>query len=293
MSERTVDGTPTLAQRMALDRIAPRLWRSRHGDANNNGRSYGGQLLGQAFHAALLEAPPERVPTMMQFLFMQGAMPEQPVDYAVSGLQGGKRFHSLGVRGTQGERTVLQAQVSAALPLDGPAHDRPSSAPAGEHPERLHRLDQVPLPLREQLALMGGYGRDVNDCIEFRIPDAVRQLAGATADHRFRYWIRVPYGLPDVPRLQAACFAYLSDWWLNFCSIAPHLKQAGERSLYITSLNHCVWLHRVPRCDGWLHVASESLHAAHGRGLSLAHYHDLEGRHVATATQDCLLAYVD
>jgi acyl-CoA thioesterase-2 len=287
------DKVITLAQRMALDPISPQTWRSRHSDANQNGRSYGGQLLGQAFHAALLDAPPAREPTMMQFLFLQGAMPDKPVDYTVSGLQNGKRFHSIGVRGAQGDRAVLQAQVSCALPLDGPTHARPSPVRADEDPERLPRLAQVSSQLRDQLALMGGYGRDVNDCIEFRIPEAERQLAGATADHRFRYWIRVPHSLPDLPRLQAACFAYLSDWWLNFCSMAPHLKRAGERPIYITSLNHGVWLHRVPRCDRWLHVASESLHAAHGRGLSIAHYHDLEGRHVATASQDCLLAYGD
>jgi acyl-CoA thioesterase-2 len=293
MSGGAIGNSVTLAERMTLDRISPETWRSRHSNTNQNGRSYGGQLLGQALHAALLDESPEREPTMMQFLFLQGAMPDKPVDYTVSNLQTGKRFHSIGVHGTQGERTVLQAQVSCALPIDGPTHSRPSLAPADEEPESLPHLAQVSSKLRDQLALMGGYGRDINDCIEFRIPDAERQLTGATADYRFRFWIRVPHHLPDVPRMQAACFAYLSDWWINFCNMAPHLKRAGERPLYITSLNHSVWLHRLPRCDGWLHVASESLHAAHGRGFSIAHYHDLEGRHIATASQDCLLAYGD
>ena len=117
MSGEAGDHVITLAQRMALDRISPQTWRSRHSDANQNGRSYGGQLLGQAFHAALLDAPPEREPTMMQFLFLQGAMPDKPVDYTVSGLQSGKRFHSIGVRGAQWDRTALQAQVSCALQI--------------------------------------------------------------------------------------------------------------------------------------------------------------------------------
>lgn len=148
-------------------------------------------MLGQAFHAALLKAPHEREPTAMQFPFLQGAMPDKPVDYTVSPLQRGKRFHSMGVRGSQGERTVLQAQESCVLPLDGPAHARPSLAPTDEVPERLSRLGQVSSALRDRLALMGGYGRDVNVCIDFRIPDAERQLDAATADHRFRYWMRV------------------------------------------------------------------------------------------------------
>lgn len=140
---------------------------------------------------------------------------------------------------------------------------------------------------------MGGYVRDVNDCIAFRIPDAERQVGGSTADHRFRYWIRAPHRLPDAPSLQAVCFACLSDSWLNFSRMALHPKRAGEQPIYISSLNHGVWLHMVPRCDGWLHVASiaSTRHMEAGlRRLTRAHYHDLQGQHVATATQDCLLA---
>jgi acyl-CoA thioesterase len=76
-------------------------------------------LLGQAFHAALLKAPHEREPTAMQFPFLQGAMPDKPVDYTVSPLQRGKRFHSMGVRRSQGERTVLQAQESCGCRWTG------------------------------------------------------------------------------------------------------------------------------------------------------------------------------
>lgn len=283
----------TLAERLTLKPAGPGRWRSQHGDANQNGRSYGGQLLGQALRAALLEAPEGRPATMMQFLFLQGAMPELPIVFEAKRLQDGKRFTSLQVRGVQGERTVLDAQVSCALDLPGPTHTEASSAPAGERPEELPTLAEVPQALLEKLALMGGYGRDCNPAIEFRIPEPLRQLDGATAQRHFRYWMKVPQPLPQDAHLHAAAFAYLSDWWLNYCILAPHLARAGERGMYISSLNHALWLHAPPRADRWLHVQASSVHAAHGRGLAIAKYHDEEGRHVATATQDCLLTYTD
>lgn len=283
----------TLADRLTLEPAGPGRWRSLHGDANQNGRSFGGQLLGQALRAGLMDVPAERLPTMMQFVFLQGAMPDQPILFEVSRLQEGKRFSSRHVRGRQGERTVLDAQVSCALPLAGPVHAEPSTAPPGEDPMGLASYDEVPSALKERLALMGGYGRDCNPALEFRIPDALRQLNGATAGRDFRYWMKTPQPLSDEPGLQAAAFAYLSDWWLNYCILAPHLQRAGEQGLYISSLNHALWLHAPPLADQWLHVHARSAHAGAGHGLAIAQYHDAAGRHIATATQDCLLAYTD
>lgn len=282
---------PSLAERLELTPAGTGRWRSQHGDANQNGRSYGGQLLGQALRAALAEAPAGRAPTMMQFLFLQGAMPDRPVEFKVDRLQDGKRFTSLHVRGMQDERTVLDAQVSCAVDMPGPVQSEISTAPAGEVPEQLPLLDDVPAVLRDRLALMGGYGRDCNPAVAFRIPDALRQLDGATATPRFRYWMKVPQALPEDQPLHAAAFAYLSDWWLNYCVLAPHLAQAGERAMYISSLNHALWLHAPPRADRWLHVSAASVHAGNGHGLAIAQYHDEQGLHVATATQDCLVTY--
>lgn len=285
--------SPTMADRLLLKAAGPGRWRSQYGDANQNGRSYGGQLLGQAMSAALTEVPSTRAPTMMQFVFLQGAMPDQPILFEVDRLQEGKRFSSRYVRGVQGERTVLNALVSCAPPLPGPQHAEPTTMPDGERPEDLATLDDVPKALLERLALMGGYGRDCNPSIDFRIPDVERQFDGALADRHFRYWMKVPQALPDVPALHASAFAYLSDWWLNYCMLRPHLAHAGERGMYISSLNHALWLHAPPRADAWLHVQASSVHAAHGRGLATAQYHDAQGRHIATATQDCLVSYTD
>jgi acyl-CoA thioesterase II len=97
--------------------------------------------------------------------------------------------------------------------------------------------------------------------------------------------------LPDDPCFHAAAFAYLSDWWLNFSALGLHLRDLNGRQLYISSLNHALWLHRPVRADQWLHVDCTSPCAQAGRGLSIGAVHDAQGRQLASMTQECLMAY--
>ncbi len=280
-----------LAALLALDPQGPGGWSTRFGDANLNGRSYGGQLLGQAMMAALMEVPVGREPTMMQFLFLQGAMPFEPLQFQVTPLQDGKRFSSRHVRAMQAGRAVLDAQVTCALPLAAPEHGEPSTAPAGEHPRDLPGMRDLRPGLLEEISRLGGYSQDHKPSVEFRIPDAERQIG--QGDGQFRFWLKAARPLPEGARMHASAFAYLSDWWLNFASLGLHRPALGERRLYISSLNHAMWLHRVPRADDWFHVHATSPCAASGRGLSIARVHDQQGRLVASATQECLMAYAD
>lgn len=281
-----------LEELLTLDVQGGGRWRSRHGDANRNGRSYGGQLLGQAMMAALMDVPAGREATMMQFLFLQGAMPDQAVDFEVTPLQEGKRFSSRHVRAAQGNgRTVLDAQVTCALPLDAPTHATASTAPAGERPEDLSALDEVDAALMQNITLLGGYSQDRKPSIEFRIPEPSRQLSSHHMNGRFRFWMRAAQPLPDDARMHSAAFAYLSDWWLNFAALGLHLRDLEGRALYISSLNHALWLHRPIRADQWMHVDCTSPCAQAGRGLSIGAVHDLQGRQLASMTQECLMAY--
>lgn len=283
-----------IQQLVSLEPTGRGVWRTRHGDANLNGRSYGGQLLGQALMAGLMEMPEGRKATMMQFLFLQGAMPQESVELRVATLQEGKRFSSRSVRGRQDNgRVVLDAQVTGAADMESPAHDTPTTAPPGERPGELATLDDVKPQLMRGIRRLGGYSEGRKPSIEFRIPEPHLQLSPGSMGGRFRFWMRTTRLLPDDPNVQAAAFAYLSDWWVNFSALGLHLRDLGERRLYISSLNHAIWLHQAPRADQWLHVETVSPASGGGRGLSVAAVHDADGRRVATVTQDCLMAYAD
>jgi len=231
---------------------------------------------------------------MRQFLFVQGAMPAEAIDLEVKALQDGKRFSSRRVSGSQaGGRTVLEAQVSAAQVLDSPEHEDASSAPPGERPGQHPGLGDLPRHILDNIVRLGGYSEDRKPSIEFRIPEAVRQLSAETAQPRFRFWMRAVRPVGDDPKLRAAAFAYMSDWWVNFSGLAAHLAAAREHKFYIASLNHAIWLHRPVRPDAWMHVETQSPSACGGRALSVARVHDIDGRLVASATQESLMAYAD
>lgn len=273
---------------LSLERVAPGHFRSRMGDANLNGRAYGGQTLGQALAAACADVGPERPATMMQTLFLHGVDPYRPVDFAVTTLQQGKRFTSCHVRATQGGRAVLDAQASFAAPSPAPEHAAASPA-LGENPRNLPDLAAL-APWHAQLQRLSGYATQLKASIDFRLPDPERQLA-AGGEPRLRYWMRARQALPTDVHGHAAAFAYLSDWWLNFAAMGMHIHGLPESArFYVSSLNHAIWIHRPLAADQWLHVSAQSPCAQGGRGLAVARVHDEQGRLVASATQEMLIA---
>lgn len=283
-----------LAELLALDATGDLHFRNRFGDANAHDRAYGGQILAQALLAAARTVAGDRAFTAMQFLFLQGTLHDRAIDFEVESLQDGKRFSSRHVRGTQqGGRTVLDAQVSFALPMDAPAHEiAPPNAFANEDPEQLPRLTELPAAWGADLERACGYRFWTKDAIDFRFAAPPAGLRLDPREPRLRFWVRLKHRLGDDPHLHAAAFAYLSDWWLNFPALGGHVESllANGRRMYVASLNHAIWLHRALRADEWLHFESISPAAGAGRGLSIARVHDRAGHLVASATQECLMA---
>jgi acyl-CoA thioesterase-2 len=275
---------------VSLETIASLRYRSRYGDPNLNGRSYGGQVLSQAMMAASLGVPDDRPASTLQLLFLRGADPDQPIDFAVEILQEGKRFSSRHVRGTQANgQVVLDAHATFCAPLPGPRHAAAFTA-IEEDPENLPGLTVLPPAIIDELRPLGPYSPHIKPAMDFRIPDIKQQLSAQTATSNVRYWLRAKHPLPSNPRTNAAAFAYLSDWWLNFSSFGSLLRDLqSSEPLYIASLNHCIWFHRAFSPAAWMHFASESHCAEGGRGLSIARIHDQDGNMLATASQESLM----
>jgi acyl-CoA thioesterase-2 len=281
-----------IAELMALDAVAPGTFRTRCGDVNTHGRAYGGQILGQAIAAAARTVPEGRAMTAMQFMFLQGTLHDAPLDLPVTPLQDGKRYSTRHVRGVQeGNRYVLDAQISFAVPIDdAPAHGAPPRTALGD-PDKLPTIAELPPAWAASVERAVGYRLAVKDVLDFRFDAPPEALRLALPEPSLRFWVRLKDRLPDDTHLHAAAFAYLSDWWLNYAAIGAHQDTALEiGGLYVASLNHAIWLHHPLRADEWLHFDSVSPAAAHGRGLSIARVHDRAGRLVASCTQECLMA---
>jgi acyl-CoA thioesterase II len=287
-----------VADLLELEPHGERRFRSRIGERNENGRVYGGQLLGQTVMAAARSAPADRAATYLQFLFAAGGLPEQTIDYEVASLQDGKRFASRSVRGTQrGGRVVCDASVSFARAIDSPAHSAPPADDNGltSDPDSLPGLTDIDAPEVRDVENTLGYGYREHPAIDLRLPFVGDVLRGDPNAPRVRFWIRVRKTLRDDPALQAAAFAYISDYWINFVACIAHVRPMARagRKLYVASLNHAIWYHYPFRADQWLLFDCASPRAALGRGLSIAKVYSRSGEMVASATQECLLSPTD
>lgn len=276
-------------------RIGPTAFVSPMNEANANGRIYGGQLLGQAVLAAAITAPAGRPVTHVQFLFAAGGLPGATVRYDVAPVQDGKRFSARAVRGEQpGGRVVCSATVTLAEAIDAPAHEAPAPDDCGLalDPDRLPRLADVDIPAARDVERTLSYTFRPHPVVDLRIP-FVEDLLGQDPDRpRMRYWIRIDGRPPDGAAGQAAAFAYLSDYWINFVACVAHVRKtaAADARLYVASLNHMLWIHRPLRADQWLLFDCVSPIGASGRGLSIGRVYDRTGVLVASVAQECLLA---
>jgi len=273
-------------------------FRSRCSETNEHGRVYGGQMLGQALAAAARTAPAGRPASYMQFLFVAGARPDQPLDYEVTVLQEGKRFSSRGVRGSQaGGRFVCDASVSFARALAAPDHETPAPGDCGLglDPLTLPGLADIDAPEARDVEWAVDYSYRPHIALDFRAPFVDDLLRADAHEPRMRFFIRTRQRLGDDPLLHAAAFAYLSDYWINFVACIPHVQgmKAARTRLYVASLNHAIWFHRPLRADDWLLIDCRNPSGAFGRGLSIARIYSQHGDLVASATQECLLAPVE
>lgn len=259
-------------------------------DDNRNGRVFGGQLLGQALRAALHTTPGERVPTMLQVLFLQGALPEQCIDYRVSVLQEGKRFSSRQVQATQGERSLISAHVTLQDAVSSPVDH--TLAPSRPVPGPEHWVGM------SALGSLGGAGFEGFDwswfqkpCLELRVVHPERSLLQKSERPELDYWIKLNNPLGDDPAVHYAALAYLSDYWINTAAIAHHVRLSEVfRGYYVASLNHTLWLHRPCKADDWLLFCTESPSAQSSRTLTQGRVYDRSGTLLATVAQECLFA---
>jgi acyl-CoA thioesterase II len=281
---------------LGLTRISESSFRTRRAETNEHGRIYGGQMLGQALHAASQTVSRDRFASCVQLLFTAGGLPDQAIDFEVAALHDGKRFSARNVRGMQaGRRIVCDANVAFAGAMESPDHEAPAPADCGldRDPEACPLLEDVDAPGVREVERTLPYIFRSHRAIEMRAPFVDDLMPSRTREEpRMRFWIRLRQRLGENPALHAAAFAYLSDYWINFAACIAHVRAMSERggTLYIASLNHAIWFHRALRADEWLLFDCVSPSGAFGRGLTAARVYSRTGGLVASATQECLLS---
>jgi acyl-CoA thioesterase-2 len=286
------DGSDVMAL-LSLCETGNDRYANQYARSNANGAMFGGQLIGQAMMATLLTVPPTRAAHAFHGFFVRPGSGLTPLDFGVERVRDGSSFSHRRVVISQKQRAVFTADVSFhegetgddhahALQIDVPPPEQLPSMAATVSRDG-HRLP--PAALRRM-------SRPHAD-VDVRVVDLATLVSRQCSNQPAMYWLRIIQALPDDPRWHAAALGYLSDYWLaapfRMLPGAPH--HPGE--IFISSLDHALWIHRPFRADRWLLMVHDIPTEQYGRRLNRAQIFDRDGRLVASSAQEALMRLAD
>ncbi|MUL63569.1 acyl-CoA thioesterase II [Mycobacterium sp. CBMA 234] len=250
-------------------------------------RTFGGQMMAQAFVAASRTVSPKLPPTALSTHFIAGGDPERDLEFKVVRLRDERRFANRRVDVMQGDVLLATALVSHLA--GGRSLEHAVAAPTVPDPLSLPTID----------ALLKGYEETVPlfvealKPIEWRYtndPAWVMRDKGGKLDYN-RVWLKTMGAMPDDQVLHAAALVYSSDTTLLDSIITTHGLSWGHDRIFAVSMNHTVWFHRPIKFDEWVLYSTTSPVAADSRGLATGHFFDRSGQVLATVTQEGIVKH--
>lgn len=250
-------------------------------------RTFGGQMMAQAFVAASRSLLRDLPPSALSVHFIAGGDPAKDLEFHVVRLRDERRFANRRVDVMQDGALLATALVSHLAGGRGLEHD--VDAPEVPDPLTLPRIDDVLRGYEEVVPHFVGALRP----IEWRYtndPAWIMRDKGERLDYN-RVWLKTEGEMPDDPVLHSAALVYSSDTTVLDSIITTHGLSWGFDRIFAASMNHTVWFHRPVRFDDWVLYSTTSPVAAESRGLGSGHFFDRDGRVLATVVQEGIIKY--
>lgn len=269
-----------------LRRVGDDLFAGSH-PSKNPVRTFGGQMMAQAFVAASRTVDDRISPSALSVHFVAGGDPGSDLEFRVMRLRDERRFANRRVDVCQGDDLLTTAMVSYMNGGRGLEHGvEPPDVPG---PEELPRIDELLRGYEETVphfvsALQPIDWRYTND------PAWVMRDRGESLDHN-RVWLKTEGAMPDDPVLHSAALVYSSDTTVLDSIITTHGLSWGFDRIFAATMNHSVWFHRPVRFDEWVLYSTSSPVAAESRGLGTGHFFDRSGALLATVASDAVVKY--
>jgi acyl-CoA thioesterase-2 len=255
--------------------------------SKNPVRTFGGQMMAQAFVAASRTLKHDLPPSALSVHFIAGGDPERDLEFRVVRLRDERRFANRRVDVVQGDALLASAFVSHLAGGRGLEHG--VTAPVVPDPLSMPRIEDLLLGYEAKVphfvaALKPIEWRYTND------PAWVMRDKGQRLDHN-RVWLVAKGDMPDDPVIHAAALVYASDTTVLDSIITTHGLSWGFDRIFAATINHSVWFHRAVRFDEWVLYSTSSPVAAESRGLGTGHFFDGNGQMVATVVQEGIVKY--
>jgi acyl-CoA thioesterase-2 len=257
-----------LAWLLELEELDRDLYRSRVDPTEPpRHRLYGGLVCAWALLAGAHTVADDRRPHSLHGYFLRPGKPDRPVILKVDRDRDGRSFSARHVTAVQDGEVILSKLASFHVREHSGQYETPVREPVPPPPDALEAPAQFV---------------DRNPYLDARV---VLIVGGAADGHvHNRLWLRCRGTLPDDPVLHACLVAYMSDLGTGFGELEiEDLPKGGA------TIDHAVWFHREHRADQWLYLDQWPIKAGGARGLYQGAMHTVDGRMVASLTQEALL----
>ena len=250
-------------------------------------RTFGGQLMAQAFTAASRTVGHGLPPSALSVHFIAGGDPTHDIEFHVYRLRDERRFANRRVDAMQNGKLLASAMVSYLAGGHGLEHNH--SAPEVPEPQGLPTIDELLIGYETVVPHFANAMRP----IEWRYtndPAWVMRDKGGRLD-RNRVWMTAAGEMPDDPVLHTAAMVYSSDTTVLDSIITTHGLSWGWDRIFAVTINHSVWFHRQVDFSDWVLYSTASPVAAESRGLGMGHFFNRAGEVVATVAQEGIVKY--
>ena len=244
---------------------------------------FGGQVLGQALHAASATVTNDRLVHSLHAYFLLPGDVNAPIIYEVDRSRDGGSFSSRRVVAIQHGHQIFHMSASFQTAQQGLEHQ--STMPQVPSPESLRDIREVVAAspnVPEELKRWF----QVQLPIEFRPVNPDRLMSADPADPLTEFWFKAVDVLPADEMLHRSILAYASDFYLLRTATQPHGIAFPSANLRLATIDHAMWFHRPVRVDDWLLYVIDSPSASGSRGLSRGSIFDRRGNLVASVAQE-------
>lgn len=247
-----------------------------------HGRSFGGQVLGQAISAAGATVPEDREIHSMHAYFLRPGDSIERMTFEVARLHDGRSFSTRRTQAYQGGEVLMSMIASFQSDDDGLEHQDPVDLSGVVRPEELPAVWEK----YGHLADGGRASWILNRPFDFRYVESDILLEVPERTSKQRVWMRSRDTFEGGSLQHCAALAFASDYLLVEPVARRHGIPWATPGMRAASLDHAMWFHRPFRVDEWLLYELESPTAQGGRGLSTGRFYDRSGALVASVSQE-------
>lgn len=249
-----------------------------------HGRSFGGQVLGQALAAAGETAPNNRPIHSMHGYFLRPGDADKRMTFEVARLFDGDSFSTRRVQAYQEGEVLMSLIASFQINEPGLDHQQKRDMSGIAQPEDLPSI-------WEKYGELAGSRASwiLNRPFDLRYIDGDITLRVDEQSNQMGVWLRSRDHFEGSQTLHAAALAFASDYSL----VDPILKRHGipwaTPGVRAASLDHSMWFHRPFRVDEWLLYELETPTSQGARGLTHGRFYNQDGDLVASASQESMV----